>query len=214
MSRLSFTTMMLVPVGLAVASGCNTPAPPKALSRALDASTSNSTPGTASAPPTSRQRSQQAPPPPASSLWAQMAGGDGRAPVPLLPMMANHQKASMRDHLEAVEALVLALAQDDMKAVAKHGRRLGTDPKMTAMCNHMGAGAPGFTEHGLQFHRTADGLQKAADAGDKKAVLKTLGATLAQCNSCHRTYRQELVDMAGFQKASGNGDARSSSHAP
>jgi DNA-binding MarR family transcriptional regulator len=35
---------------------------------------------------------------------------DTRAPVPLLPMMANHQKQNMRDHLVAVQEIVAALA--------------------------------------------------------------------------------------------------------
>ena len=38
---------------------------------------------------------------------------DKRAPVPLLPMMANHQKQNMRDHLLAVQEIVVALAIED-----------------------------------------------------------------------------------------------------
>ena len=42
---------------------------------------------------------------------------DQRAPVPLLPMMAEHQKRNMRDHLIAVQEIVTALAAGDFAAV-------------------------------------------------------------------------------------------------
>nr|MBP9088338.1 hypothetical protein [Kofleriaceae bacterium] len=34
---------------------------------------------------------------------------DTRKPMPLLPMMANHQKQNMREHLEAVQGIMAAL---------------------------------------------------------------------------------------------------------
>ncbi len=42
---------------------------------------------------------------------------DARAPIPLLPMMANHQKENMRDHLVAVQEIVAALASNDFAAI-------------------------------------------------------------------------------------------------
>ncbi len=128
---------------------------------------------------------------------------DTRKPVPLLPMMALHQRANMRDHLEAVQALIAALAAGDHAAMERAGQRLGTTPQMTQMCHHMGAGAPGFTDMALAFHRKADGIAEAARRKDAKAVLKALDATLAACTGCHATYKQQVVDAAEWTRLTG-----------
>jgi len=119
---------------------------------------------------------------------------DTRTPVPLLPMMANHQKQNMRDHLVAVQEIVLALAADDYAAVERAAGRMGFSEQMGQMCTHMGAGAPGFTEKALVFHHTADRIATAARGRDRGRVLSELGATLQTCTSCHASWKQQAVD--------------------
>lgn len=119
---------------------------------------------------------------------------DTRTPVPLLPMMANHQKQNMREHLVAVQEIVAALAADDFAGVEKAASRIGFSEQMGQMCTHMGAGAKGFTEQALTFHRTADKISVAAREHNKSAVLAELSATLQTCTSCHATWKQRLVD--------------------
>lgn len=126
---------------------------------------------------------------------------DSRKPVPLLPMMANHQKQNMRDHLVAVQEIIAALATDDYAAIEKAAGRIGFSEQMGQMCTHMGAGAPGFTEQALHFHRTADGIAVAARAKDKAKVMTELSATLQTCTACHAAWKQQVVDEAGWQKA-------------
>ena len=123
---------------------------------------------------------------------------DRRTPVPLLPMMANHQKQNMRDHLLVVQEIIAAVAAKDFDAVQSSVSRIGYSEQMGRMCEHMGAGAPGFTELALQFHHTADRIGDAARAHDSDGTLKALGDTLAMCTSCHRTYRQQVVDDAAW----------------
>lgn len=118
---------------------------------------------------------------------------DRRRPVPLLPMMALHQKENMRDHLEAVQEVVGAAATNDFEKVAVAARRLGSSDSMKRMCEHMGAGAPGFTEQALTFHQTADEIAAAATKQDGAGVLAALSRTLQACTSCHVTYKQQLV---------------------
>ena len=65
---------------------------------------------------------------------------------------------------------------------------------MGQMCNHMGAGAPGFAEQALRFHHTADTIAEAARKRDMQGVLSALGATLATCTGCHATFKQRIVD--------------------
>ena len=126
---------------------------------------------------------------------------DGRTPVPLLPMMANHQKQNMRDHLVAVQEIVGAVARKDFAAVEKSAGRIGFSEQMGAMCTHMGAGAPGFTEQALNFHHTADEIGAAAKKRDADAVLAALNETLTTCTTCHQTFKQQVVDDATWTKA-------------
>jgi hypothetical protein len=135
--------------------------------------------------------------PSAAEMLEQM---DPRIPVPLLPMMANHQKQNMRDHLLAVQEMVTALATDDFAAVEKAAGRIGFSEQMGAMCAHMGAGAPGFTDQALNFHHAADRIATAARARDRARVLTELGATLQTCTSCHATWKQLVVDEPTWQR--------------
>jgi hypothetical protein len=118
---------------------------------------------------------------------------DGRQPVPLLPMMANHQKQNMREHLEVVKEVVSATAAGDFSKVMQSARRIGYSEAMGQMCAHMGAGAPGFTEQALAFHRSADLIVDAAKREDSTGVLIALGDTLATCTACHAAYKQQIV---------------------
>ncbi|MDP1917162.1 MAG: hypothetical protein Q8L14_13055 [Myxococcales bacterium] len=127
---------------------------------------------------------------------------DTRKPVPLIPMMAHHQKQNMRDHLVAVQEIVVALAADDFAAVETANARIAPSPQMAQMCNHMGMGAPGFSDQALGFHQTADSIGAAAKKKDRKAVLDALGKTLATCTACHAAWKQAVVDEKTWSAAS------------
>ena len=150
---------------------------------------------------TARPR-EEAPHPPPSATPVAARGSpleeldqlDQRKPVPLLPKMANHQKQNMRDHLVVVQEVVSAVSARDFAKVAKAAERIGYSQAMGQMCEHMGAGAPGFTEQALAFHHSADRIVEAARREDSVAVLSTLGETLATCTACHATYKQKIVD--------------------
>jgi hypothetical protein len=125
---------------------------------------------------------------------------DTRVAVPLLPMMANHQKQSMRDHLLAVQEIILAAGNDDFAGIECAAGRIGYSEQMGQMCTHMGAGAPGFTEQALNFHRTADTIAAAAREHDRAAVMRALGATLQTCTGCHAVFKQSVVDEATWNR--------------
>ncbi len=182
-SHLS-TTMLVA----ALFSGCQVGSPPGA--PAATSPSAASAPTTAPSPPTSH---------PTLVALGSLDALDSRKPVPLIPMMAHHQKQNMRDHLLAVQEIVTALAVDDFAAAEKAAVRIASSDQMAQMCTHMGAGAPGFTDQALAFHKTADGVLAAAKAKDKKAALQTLGATLATCTACHDAWKQEVVDDATWQ---------------
>lgn len=131
----------------------------------------------------------------------QLDAMDTRRPVPLLPMMANHQKQNMRDHLAAVQEIAAAAGTKDFAAIEKAARRIGYSEQMGQICNHMGAGAPGFTDKALEFHHQADKIAEAAGKQDMDAVWKALGVTLATCVGCHASFKQHIVDEATWTAA-------------
>ncbi len=133
-----------------------------------------------------------------TSAQAALDGIDERTPVPLLPMMANHQKQNMRDHLLAVREIVAAVSTQDFDGVQTAASRIGYSEQMGQMCQHMGAAAPGFTELSLKFHHTADTIGAAAKLHDSEGVLRALGDTLAACTNCHQTFKQQIVSDAAW----------------
>jgi len=123
-------------------------------------------------------------------------GMDTRTAVPLVPMMAHHQKQEMRDHLAVVQEVAAALAAGDFAGVETAARRIGYSDEEAQMCTHMGAGAPGFTDAAIEFHHTADAIGQAARQRDSAAVLTALSRTLATCTACHTRFKQRVVDEA------------------
>jgi hypothetical protein len=80
-----------------------------------------------------RTEAPHAPPPasqPEPSAHDALDRLDTRAPVPPLPMMANHQKQNMRDHLVAVQEITAALATDDFPAIERAAGRIGFSEQM------------------------------------------------------------------------------------
>lgn len=128
---------------------------------------------------------------------------DARTPVPLLPMMAQHQKENMRAHLTAVREMVAALATDDFAKIATAASSIGYSEQMAMMCSRMGAATAGFADVAIRFHQTADTIADAARHEDRKGVLAALDATLQQCVGCHAVYRQQVVSEAAWQQLTG-----------
>jgi len=138
---------------------------------------------------------------------------DTRVPVPLLPMMAEHQKQQMRSHLLAVQEIVAALAKNDFGGVEAATRKIGYSDSMGQMCTHMGAGAPGFTPTAINFHRTADTIGTAAKKKDRAGVLAALSVTLNTCVGCHATYKQQVVDNATWTRLTSTAPPMMGDHA-
>jgi hypothetical protein len=133
----------------------------------------------------------------------ELASLDHRRPVPLQPMMAWHQKQNMLEHLEAIQHITDGLAREDWDEIARASARIESSPQMQQMCEHMGAGAEGFTEMALDFHRRADAIGVAARAHDGAAVLQATSNTLEACTGCHAAFRQDVVDATTWQLRTG-----------
>lgn len=116
-------------------------------------------------------------------------------------MMANHQKQNMRDHLAALQEIVAGIGANDFGAIEAASKRIGYSEQMGQMCQHMGAGAPGFTDQALAFHHTADEIGEAARRRDLKGVISALSATMTTCTSCHAAFKQRVVDEATWEES-------------
>lgn len=147
---------------------------------------------------------EAAPTPDAFAPIAALNGMDTRTPVPLQPMMAWHQKQNMMSHLVAIQGITDALAQEDWEGVAQAATAIQSSPQMQQMCEHMGAGAAGFTEQALEFHSRADSIGEAARAHDTAAVLRATSNTLSACTACHARFRQDVVDADTWQARTGS----------
>jgi len=123
-----------------------------------------------------------------------------RRPLPLLQMMADHQKQMMRDHLGAVQEIVTALTLDDFDAVQKAAARLGYSDEVGKVCNRFGAASPAFARQALAFHHTADGIAAAARGRNRGRVLAELSTTLQACRACHAQWQQQIVDEATWSR--------------
>lgn len=104
--------LRLAPI-LALLTSCSREAPPAA-------------PPPTAPPATPTATATATPPATGASAPEALDRLDLRAAVPLLPMMANHQKEQMRDHLVVVQEIVAALATEDYPAIEKAAARIGS----------------------------------------------------------------------------------------
>jgi len=139
----------------------------------------------------------------AGQATAELRALDPRQAVPLQPIMAWHQKQNMQEHLVAIQRITDGLAREDWEGIADASTLIESSPQMQQMCEHMGAGAEGFTELALEFHRRADAIGVAARARDAQAVLQATSHTLDACTTCHARYRQEVVDTETWTQRTG-----------
>ncbi len=129
---------------------------------------------------------------------------DQRQPVPLQPMMAWHQKQNMMEHLVAIQRITGGLAKEDWEEIASASALIEPSAQMQKMCEHMGAGAEGFTALALDFHNRASAIGEAARAHDSAAVLSATSNTLQACTGCHATYRQDIVSAKEWELRTGS----------
>ncbi len=220
MNRLLPLLIALLPLGLACQPSPKTQDPAPSPAQADSAPTANPPTNAPAAPPSSAPASAPDSAPTSNATMpaahcqavAQLNAMDPRRPVPLQPMMAWHQKQNMQEHLVAIEGIVAALANEDWEAVKKASASIESSPQMQQMCQHMGAGAEGFTQMALDFHTRADGIAEAATAKDVKATLKATAHTLQACTSCHAAFRQDVIDAKSWQERTGQNHVPGKGH--
>ncbi len=114
---------------------------------------------------------------------------DERLSLELNAMQKEHQLVNMRDHLEAVQAIIALLAEDNYEIASKVAyKKLGSTTEMKLMCASFGNKQ--FETLGLEFHKSADKMSEVFKQKNKNASLQALSNTMNYCKQCHKTFRQ------------------------
>lgn len=114
---------------------------------------------------------------------------DTRTSLGLSAEMKQHQLSNMREHVEAIRAIVGLMSENKFEDASKTAHaKLGLTPEMQKMCSMFGNEK--FMALGLAFHKSGDDLGNALQTKDVNASLRALNKTIQFCVECHATYRQ------------------------
>lgn len=139
--------------------------------------------------------------------------GDSRELVTFPPEMRAHTLSNMRDHLQALSEILMAMSSGQYNQAAKIAdTRLGMDspaaegckvanaagsqpmPKPMNMDHQMSQFMPeGMRKVGLEMHQSASAFAaaaiKAGNTGNAKPALAALSKVTQQCAACHSAYK-------------------------
>ncbi|MEO8326529.1 MAG: hypothetical protein ABI618_11800 [Nitrospirota bacterium] len=109
----------------------------------------------------------------------------------LPPAAQEGLKLTMREHLEAIDAIVGALSQEDFaKAAILTNEELGFPKHHVAMQREQGATfPPEYHKLAMAHHQAAEALGEVIPTKDLKQILPHLQQTIHACVNCHQVYR-------------------------
>jgi len=113
------------------------------------------------------------------------------AALNLPPAAQEGLKLTMREHLEALQAIVAALAREDYeKAAAVAHEDLGFPKHHQAMQREQGAPfPPKYQDLAMAHHQVAEDLAQAIPSRDMKKILPHLDRTMQACVACHQAFK-------------------------
>jgi len=115
---------------------------------------------------------------------------DSRTVVPLSGPHRAQVLTEMRQFLSGLAELSAALAQDDMKTVARVSHSLGSPMTHHIPADLKQALPEDFRKLGFAVHADFDQIALDAESlGDASHTLAQLGETLSRCVACHNTYQ-------------------------
>lgn len=119
------------------------------------------------------------------------AADDARELVRLPEMMQQHMLANMRDHLAAINDILVYLGQGETDRAAEAAEtRLGMSSLESHGAGHMAKLMPaGMRESGSAMHRAASRFALVAQEGDTAAAYRALAGITSACVGCHAAYR-------------------------
>ena len=119
--------------------------------------------------------------------------GANRMTLDLSPAAKEGLKLTMREHLEAIDAIVGALGREDFAGAATLTREeLGFAKHHVAMQREQGATfPPEYHELAMAHHQAAEALGAVIPTKDLKQILPHLEETIHACVKCHQVFRLE-----------------------
>jgi len=114
-----------------------------------------------------------------------------RMALDLPPAAQEGLKLTMREHLEAIDAIVSALAREDFsKAATLAIVELGFAKHHVAMQREQSATfPPAYHELAMAHHQAAEALGAVIPTKDLKQILPHLEQTIHACVKCHQAFR-------------------------
>jgi cytochrome c556 len=124
----------------------------------------------------------------ASSAFSE---GDEREFVEMPKIMQQHQLTNMRDHLKAIDEILMNMANDNLdKAADIAEARLGMSSLSSHGASHIAKVIPKeMGAIGTSMHKAASRFALRAQEGDALPAYKALQEVTAACVACHAGYR-------------------------
>lgn len=117
-------------------------------------------------------------------------GEDGRTAILFQSGERTLMLGEMREFVAALQSISDALARDDMKAVARAARAVGTAKAGDVPLSMLAKLPIGFKSLAISTHRGFDAIARDADSGaPQKHTLEQLSGTLQNCVACHASYQ-------------------------
>lgn len=116
---------------------------------------------------------------------------DPRVFVELPEMMKNHMLANMRDHLAAINEILVYLDAGELdKAAETSEYRLGMSSLESHGASHMARFMPEeMRQAGTAMHRAASRFALKAQEGDVLSAYRAISDITSACVACHSAYR-------------------------
>lgn len=120
-----------------------------------------------------------------------IADTDSRQLVQLPEMMQQHMMSNMRDHLAAINEILLNLSSGEMDQAAEIAeQRLGMSSLQSHGANHMAKFMPqAMRDAGTSMHQAASRFSVIAQEGELLPAYKMLSEVTSACVACHTGYR-------------------------
>jgi len=120
-----------------------------------------------------------------------LAEDDARELVKLPEMMQQHMMSNMRDHLAAINEILINMTNNNLdKAAVIAENRLGMSSLDSHGASHMAPFMPeGMRNAGTSMHRAASRFALRAEEGERLPAYNTLSEITSACVACHSGYR-------------------------
>ena len=127
----------------------------------------------------------------ACSYRVSMADDDARRLVQLPEMMQQHMMSNMRDHLTAINEILVHMGDGELDTAAEIAeQRLGMSALESHGASHMAKFMPeGMRHAGTSMHRAASRFALKAQEGELLPAYTMLSEVTSACVTCHSSYR-------------------------